>query len=91
MKRVFCLPVCVFAVLSVFLQGCSGPEAPSLHPLRIGLRSVVNSLDPLSENTVNGGSIYLNLYDALVQRDRALMLHPALAAATSSGSHIRIS
>jgi len=40
---------------------------------------VVSSLDPISENTVNGGSIYLNLYDALVQRDRSLMLHPALA------------
>lgn len=39
----------------------------------------MNSLDPISENTVNGGSIYLNLYDALVQRDRSLTLHPALA------------
>jgi len=68
---------CVFLIASY--AACSRPTVQRSQPVRIGLRSVVNSLDPLSENTVNGGSTYLNLYDALVQRDPSMTLGPSLA------------
>ena len=71
-------------VLIVSFAACSRPAVQRSEPVRIALRNVVNSLDPLSENTVNGGSVYLNLYDALVQRDRSLVMRPSLAVRWST-------
>jgi peptide/nickel transport system substrate-binding protein len=71
--------MCFCVVGMAGLVACSKPAVQPAPPLRIALRSVVNSLDPISENTVHGGSVYLNLYDTLVQRDHSLTIRPSLA------------
>jgi len=67
----------VLASLAIF-AGCS-PKAPDRRNVTVAFRGVISSLDPIRENTVLSNSIYCNIFEPLVRRDRDMKIVPALA------------
>jgi peptide/nickel transport system substrate-binding protein len=66
---------------SLFLAcGGSVPRGKPGHaPLVIAYRSIVQSLDPITENSLVSNSIYSNIYQTLVTRNAQVQIVPALA------------
>jgi peptide/nickel transport system substrate-binding protein len=69
----------------LLLIGCGPAHEPTTDaPVTIAYRSLVSSLDPISENTVISNSLYSNVFEPLVRRDRAMKIAPALAVEWAS-------
>lgn len=66
---------------SLFLCGCSSGPPPKLAhgPAVVAYKSIVQSLDPITENSLISNSIYSNIYQPLVARNSQVQIVPALA------------
>lgn len=70
------------AVLFLLFLACGG-SAPRVNPdhppLVVAYRNIVQSLDPITENSLVSNSIYSNIYQTLVTRNAQVQIIPALA------------